>query len=279
MSTALDSLIDRALAEDVGAGDLTTDAIVPEHARGQAAVVVRERGIICGLEQAAEVMRRLDPESSMRTLIADGGRVDDPPAVAATIDASLRALLTGERTALNLLQRLSGIATTTAEYAAAVSGTGAKLLDTRKTAPGMRALDKYAVACGGGVNHRRGLDDAILIKDNHLLVAGSIAAAVERVRANHPGLPVEVEVDTIEQLRQALAAGADVVLLDNMDTAVLAQAVSETAGRARLEASGGITIESIRAIAETGVDAISVGALTHSVRALDIALEVIPSAS
>jgi nicotinate-nucleotide pyrophosphorylase (carboxylating) len=279
MSTALDSLIDRALAEDVGAGDLTTDAIVPEHARGQAAVVVRERGIICGLEQAAEVMRRLDPESSMRPLIADGGRVDDPPAVAATIDASLRALLTGERTALNLLQRLSGIATTTAEYAAAVSGTGAKLLDTRKTAPGMRALDKYAVACGGGVNHRRGLDDAILIKDNHLLVAGSIAAAVERVRANHPGLPVEVEVDTIEQLRQALAAGADVVLLDNMDTAVLAQAVSETAGRARLEASGGITIESIRAIAETGVDAISVGALTHSVRALDIALEVIPSAS
>jgi len=245
----------------------------------KAAVVVRERGIICGLEQAAEVMRRLDPESSMRTLIADGGRVDDPPAVAATIDASLRALLTGERTALNLLQRLSGIATTTAEYAAAVSGTGAKLLDTRKTAPGMRALDKYAVACGGGVNHRRGLDDAILIKDNHLLVAGSIAAAVERVRANHPGLPVEVEVDTIEQLRQALAAGADVVLLDNMDTAVLAQAVSETAGRARLEASGGITIESIRAIAETGVDAISVGALTHSVRALDIALEVIPSAS
>jgi len=279
MSTALDSLIDRALAEDVGAGDLTTDAIVPEHARGQAAVVVRERGIVCGLEQAAEVMRRLDPESSMRTLIADGSRVDDPPAVAATIDASLRALLTGERTALNLLQRLSGIATTTAEYAAAVAGTGAELLDTRKTAPGMRALDKYAVACGGGVNHRHGLDDAILIKDNHLLAAGSIAAAVERVRAGHPGLPVEVEVDTLEQLRQALAAGADVVLLDNMDTATLAQAVSETSGRARLEASGGITIESIRAIAETGVDAISVGALTHSVRALDIALEVIPSAS
>ena len=279
MSTALDSLIDRALAEDVGAGDLTTDAIVPEHARGQAAVVVRERGIVCGLEQAAEVMRRLDPESSMRTLIADGRRVDDPPAVAATIDASLRALLTGERTALNLLQRLSGIATTTAEYAAAVAGTGAELLDTRKTAPGMRALDKYAVACGGGVNHRRGLDDAILIKDNHLLAAGSIAAAVERVRAGHPGLPVEVEVDTLEQLRQALAAGADAVLLDNMDTATLAQAVSETSGRARLEASGGITIESIRAIAETGVDAISVGALTHSVRALDIALEVIPSAS
>ena len=143
----------------------------------------------------------------------------------------------------------------------------------------MRELDKYAVACGGGVNHRRGLDDAILIKDNHLLAAGSIAAAVERVRAAHPGLPVEVEVDTIAQLRQALAAGADVVLLDNMDTAALRQAVAETAGRARLEASGGITIESIRGIAETGVDAISVGALTHSVRALDIALEVIPSAS
>jgi nicotinate-nucleotide pyrophosphorylase (carboxylating) len=224
-------------------------------------------------------MLRLDPGSSMRTLIADGGRVDDPPAVAATIDASLRALLTGERTALNLLQRLSGIATTTADYAEAVAGTGVELLDTRKTAPGLRTLDKYAVACGGGANHRSGLDDAVMIKDNHLLAAGSIAAAVGRVRAAHPGLPVEVEVDTVEQLREALAAGAETVLLDNMDVATLRRAVAETAGRARLEASGGITIDTIRDIAETGVDAISVGALTHSVRALDITLEVIPSPS
>jgi nicotinate-nucleotide pyrophosphorylase (carboxylating) len=215
----------------------------------------------------------------METLLADGYEITTVPAAAARVHASMRALLTGERTALNLLQRMSGIATATHRYMAAVAGTGVQLLDTRKTAPGLRALDKAAVACGGGTNHRAGLHDAVLIKDNHLAVAGSVAAAVQRVRSQHPGATVEVEVDTLGQLEQALAAGSDVILLDNMSPDLLRQAVRITAGRARLEASGGITIDTIRAVAETGVDAISVGALTHSVRALDIALEVTPSAS
>jgi nicotinate-nucleotide pyrophosphorylase (carboxylating) len=272
-------VIDQALAEDVGGGDVTTDAIVSPRLRGSATVVVREPGVICGLEQALAVLRRLDPQATMETLLADGSEVTAVPAVAARVQASLRALLTGERTALNLLQRMSGIATATHRYVAAVAGTGVQLLDTRKTAPGLRALDKAAVACGGGANHRAGLHDAVLIKDNHLAVAGSVAAAVQRVRAQHPGAAVEVEVDTLEQLEQALAAGSDVVLLDNMNPELLRQAVRITAGRARLEASGGITIDTIREVAETGVDAISVGALTHSVRALDIALEVTPSPS
>jgi nicotinate-nucleotide pyrophosphorylase (carboxylating) len=277
--TALDRVIDQALAEDVGAGDVTTDAIVSAQLRGSATVVVREPGVICGLEQALAVLRRLDPQATMETLLADGCEITTVPASAARVHASMRALLTGERTALNLLQRMSGIATATHRYMAAVAGTGVQLLDTRKTAPGLRALDKAAVACGGGTNHRAGLHDAVLIKDNHLAVAGSVAAAVQRVRSQHPGAAVEVEVDTLDQLEQALAAGSDVVLLDNMSPDLLRQAVRITAGRARLEASGGITIDTIRGVAETGVDAISVGALTHSVRALDIALEVTPSAS
>jgi nicotinate-nucleotide pyrophosphorylase (carboxylating) len=277
--TALDRVIDQALAEDVGAGDVTTDAIVSAQLRGSATVVVREPGVICGLEQALAVLRRLDAQATMETLLADGCEITTVPAAAARVHASMRALLTGERTALNLLQRMSGIATATHRYVAAVAGSGVQLLDTRKTAPGLRALDKAAVACGGGTNHRAGLHDAVLIKDNHLAVAGSVAAAVQRVRSQHPGAAVEVEVDTLDQLEQALAAGSDVILLDNMSPDLLRQAVRITAGRARLEASGGITIDTIREVAETGVDAISVGALTHSVRALDIALEVTPSAS
>jgi nicotinate-nucleotide pyrophosphorylase (carboxylating) len=277
--TALDRVIDQALAEDVGDGDVTTDAIVSAQLRGSATVVVREPGVICGLEQALAVLRRLDPQATMETLLADGCEITTVPAAAARVHASMRALLTGERTALNLLQRMSGIATATHRYVAAVAGTGVQLLDTRKTAPGLRALDKAAVACGGGTNHRAGLHDAVLIKDNHLAVAGSVAAAVQRVRSQRPGAAVEVEVDTLGQLEQALAAGSDVILLDNMSPDLLRQAVRITAGRARLEASGGITIDTIREVAETGVDAISVGALTHSVRALDIALEVTPSAS
>jgi nicotinate-nucleotide pyrophosphorylase (carboxylating) len=277
--TAIDRVIDQALAEDVGAGDVTTDAIVSAQLRGSAAVVVREPGVICGLEQVLAVLRRLDPQATMQTLLADGCEITTVPATTACVHASMRALLTGERTALNLLQRMSGIATATHRYVAAVAGTGVQLLDTRKTAPGLRALDKAAVACGGGTNHRAGLHDAVLIKDNHLAVAGSVAAAVQRVRTQHPGAAVEVEVDTLDQLQQALAAGSDVILLDNMSLDLLRQAVRITAGRSRLEASGGITIDTIREVAETGVDAISVGALTHSVQALDIALEVTPSAS
>ena len=272
-------MIARALAEDVGSGDVTTDAIVPADLRGSADVVVREAGVICGLDQALAVLLALDPEAHMERLAQDGDLVSHPPQVVARMHASVRALLTGERTALNLLQRMSGIATTTRRYADLVAGTGVQLLDTRKTAPGLRVLDKHAVACGGGTNHRAGLHDAVLIKDNHVAVAGGVPAAIERVRLNHPGRPVEVEVDTMAELQQALDAGADVILLDNMPPSQLRQAVVTTAGRARLEASGCITIDTIREVAETGVDAISVGALTHSVRALDIALEVPPSAS
>jgi nicotinate-nucleotide pyrophosphorylase (carboxylating) len=276
---APDSVIARALAEDVGSGDVTTDAIVPADLVGSADVVVREAGVICGLDQAFAVLLELDPEARIERLAEDGDRIEHPPQVVARLQASVRALLTGERTALNLLQRMSGIATTTRRYADLVAGTGVQLLDTRKTAPGLRALDKHAVACGGGTNHRAGLHDAVLIKDNHVAVAGGVPAAVERVRRRHPGRPVEVEVDTLDQLQQALDAGADVILLDNMPPAQLRRAVATTAGRARLEASGRITTDTIREVAETGVDAISVGALTHSVRALDIALEVAPSAS
>lgn len=272
-------IVRAALAEDVGSGDVTTDAIVPADLRGSADVVVREAGVICGLDQAFAVLLELDPTARIELLAQDGDRIEHPPQVVARLHASVRALLTGERTALNLLQRMSGIATTTRRYADLVAGTGVQLLDTRKTAPGLRALDKHAVACGGGTNHRAGLHDAVLIKDNHVAVAGGVPAAVERVRMRHPGRPVEVEVDTLDQLQQALAAGADVILLDNMPPAQLRRAVAATAGRARLEASGGITTDTIREVAETGVDAISVGALTHSVRALDIALEVPPSAS
>jgi nicotinate-nucleotide pyrophosphorylase (carboxylating) len=277
--TALDSVIDRALAEDVGGGDLTTDAVVPASLRGSAAVVVRERGVVCGLDEALEVLRRLDPEASMERLLDDGAVVAEPPQVAAHLHAAMRALLTAERTALNVVQRMSGIATETRRFADAVAGTGVELLDTRKTAPGLRRLDKQAVACGGGTNHRNGLDDAVLIKDNHVAVAGGVGAAIRRVRQQHPTLPIEVEVDTIAQLHEALDARAETILLDNMPPARLREAVAISAGRARLEASGGITLDTIRDVAASGVDAISVGALTHSVRALDIALEVTPSAS
>jgi nicotinate-nucleotide pyrophosphorylase (carboxylating) len=278
MLTAVQGLIDRALSEDVGDGDLTTDAIVPEGLRGEAAVVVREPGVVCGLAEAFAVLLRLDPEAELEVLVADGEVVANPPVTAARMRASVRALLTGERTALNLLQRMSGIATATRSYVEAVAGTPVEVLDTRKTAPGLRLLDKAAVACGGGTNHRAGLHDAILIKDNHVAVAGGIAQAIAAVRVHQPSLAVEVEVDTLDQLDEALDCGAETVLLDNMTADMIREAVRRCRGRVRLEASGGITLATIRSIAETGVDAISVGALTHSVRALDIALEVVPSA-
>jgi nicotinate-nucleotide pyrophosphorylase (carboxylating) len=270
-------VIDLALAEDVGTGDVTTEATVPAGARGIAEVVVREPGVVCGLDAAMDVFRRLDPEAEMDVRSPDGAAVAEVPAAVASVRGSYRALLTGERTALNLLQRLSGIATATREYVDAVQGTGATILDTRKTAPGLRALDKHAVLCGGGRNHRAGLDDAVLIKDNHVAVAGGVVPAVRAMRAYRPDLPVEVEVDTLEQLDEALTERAEMILLDNMTNAQLREAVRRTAGQAWLEASGGITLATARAIAETGVDALSVGALTHSVRALDVALEVSPS--
>ncbi|HEY3765866.1 MAG TPA: carboxylating nicotinate-nucleotide diphosphorylase [Gaiellales bacterium] len=275
-AAALDGVIDRALAEDAGRGDPTTDATIPADLIAVADVVFREPGIVCGLEVAHEVFRRLDPDAQLEVLAGEGALAAPAPCTVARIEATARAILTAERTALNLLQRLSGIATATHAYVAAVEGTGVEILDTRKTAPGLRALDKLAVACGGGTNHRADLAAAILIKDNHVALAGGVATAVAAARTAYPGLHVQAEADTLAQLDEALAAGADSVLLDNMPPADLRTAVGRTAGLTRLEASGGITLDSVRAIAETGVDAISIGALTHSVRALDISLEVHP---
>ncbi len=268
------ALIAAGLAEDVGAGDITTDAIVSEDLQATADIVVREPGVVCGLEFAVEVFKALDPAIEVEYRAEDGDRIAEAPTVVATLEGNARAILTGERLALNLLQRASGIATATRAYADAIAGTDVELLDTRKTAPGLRLLDRHAVRCGGGTNHRFGLFDAVLIKDNHIAIAGGIDAAVAAVLKNNPGVSIEIEVDTLDQLDDALLTGADVVLLDNMPPATLREAVRETAGRARLEASGGITLDTIAEVAATGVDAISIGALTHSVSALDIALEV-----
>ena len=228
---------------------------------------------MCGLRAAESTFRALDPDARFEALASDGDLVRDPPAVVARVSGSERAILTGERVALNFLGRLSGIATLTRRYADAVEGTGVAVLDTRKTTPGLRALEKHAVVCGGGRNHRFGLDDAVLIKDNHLRAAGSVTRAVEFVRAASD-LPIEVECETVDQVGEALELGVDAILLDNITLEKLREAVSLTAGRARLEASGGVSLATVRAIAETGVDEISVGALTHSARSLDVSLEL-----
>lgn len=261
-----------ALAEDVGAGDVTTEATVEADAVGIAELVVKEPGVVCGLGAAEAVFRALDPEVRFEALVEEGTPVERMTVVAVAA-GPLRAILTGERVALNFLGRLSGIATLTRSYVDAVAGTDVAILDTRKTTPGLRLLEKHAVACGGGRNHRFGLDDAVLVKDNHLAAAGSVRAAVERLRAA-TDLPIEVECDTLAQVSEALATGVDAILLDNMTLDQLRDAVVLTAGRARLEASGGVSLDTIRAIAETGVDEISVGALTHSARSLDVSLEL-----
>jgi nicotinate-nucleotide pyrophosphorylase (carboxylating) len=262
-------VIESWLAEDVGSGDLTSLAVIDEDATCEARVLLKEPGVVCGLGAAGDVFSTLGARFEP---LADEGAATDPAPIA-RVEGPARAVLTGERTALNLLGRLSGIATLTRRYVDAVSGTGAEILDTRKTTPGLRALEKHAVACGGGRNHRLGLYDAILIKDNHLRLAGSIGAAV--ARAKSAGVPVEVECDTLDQVREALAAAADRILLDNMLLPDLREAVRLAAGRTPLEASGGVTLDTVRAIAETGVDFISIGALTHSARSLDVSLEVL----
>ena len=267
----LERAVYAALAEDVGEGDVTTDATVDAEAVGIASLVLRESGVVCGLRVTEIVFRALDEEIAFEPLVEEGTLV--APGPVARVSGSLRGILTGERTALNFLARLSGIATLARRYMAAVEGTGVGILDTRKTTPGLRALEKYAVLTGGGRNHRFGLDDGVLVKDNHLRAAGSVAAAVERLRAT-TDLPVEVECDKLAQVGEALAAGADAILLDNMRLEELRAAVALAGGRARLEASGGVTLETVRAIAETGVDEISVGALTHSARSLDVSLEL-----
>jgi len=276
MAVATDTLeraVLAALAEDLGAGDVTTEATVPEHAVGTGELLLKESGVVCGLRVAESTFRALDPEIRFEALTSDGKTVSEPPSIVARVTGSERAILTGERVALNFLGRLSGIATLTRRYVDAIDGTGVAVLDTRKTTPGLRALEKHAVACGGGHNHRFGLDDAVLIKDNHLRAAGSITEAVRLVRVT-TDLPIEVECETRAQVGEALELGVDAILLDNMTLAELREAVSLTAGRARLEASGGVNLDTIRAIAETGVDEISVGALTHSARSLDVSLEL-----
>jgi nicotinate-nucleotide pyrophosphorylase (carboxylating) len=271
-------LVERAVAaaleEDLGAaGDITTDGIVPAEAKGEAAIVARQAGVIAGLDLAEAAFRALDPEIRFVRAVQDGFEVESGGTVA-TVAGRTRALLTAERTALNFLGRLSGIATLTASYVKTVEGTGARIACTRKTTPGLRAFEKYAVRAGGGVNHRFGLYDAVLVKDNHIAAAGGLAQALQRLRTRNGHLvKIEVEVDTLDQLNQALSFPIDAVLLDNMDVETLRQAVKLVAGRVKTEASGGVTLETVREIALSGVDLISVGALTHSPRNLDSSLE------
>jgi nicotinate-nucleotide pyrophosphorylase (carboxylating) len=267
------ALVRRALNEDVGSGDVTTTATVPEGARARALITQKAPGAICGLDAAEAVFAHLDLNARFERLVAEGIWREDG-GVVMSVEGSARALLTGERTALNFLGRLSGVATMAARAARAVEGTGARVLDTRKTTPGLRALEKAAVSAGGAVNHRVGLYDAILIKENHIAAAGGIAQAVERVRSAAPELAstLEVEVRNPSEIDQALQAGAPRLLLDNMDDQQLRAAVDQVAGRAQLEASGGVTLQTLRECAETGVEWVSMGALTHSAPALDLSL-------
>jgi nicotinate-nucleotide pyrophosphorylase (carboxylating) len=269
-------VVGRALSEDLGAmGDITSDACVPQTSRSEARFVARAPGVIAGLDVVAYVFEALDPSVTFEPLVTDGDRVEVGSEVA-RIAGHSRTILTGERTALNLLGRMSGVATATAELVEAVTGTGARISDTRKTVPGLRALDKYAVRVGGGMNHRFGLYDAALIKDNHLVAVGSITQAVAAVRERvNPGVMIEVEVESLEQLSEALETDADRVLLDNMAPELLRQAVALAGDRITTEASGGVTLENVRELAETGVDIISVGWITHSAPQLDIALDFV----
>jgi nicotinate-nucleotide pyrophosphorylase (carboxylating) len=270
----IDPIIRACLAEDLGrAGDLTAQACIDEDARLVATFGARKAGTIAGLACARLAILALDPDATFEPMALDGETVE-PGAVLARVEANARALLSAERTALNLLGRLSGIATLTSAYVDAVLGTSASITDTRKTTPGLRVLEKYAVRCGGAVNHRFGLDDAILIKDNHVAACGGVRPAIERARAFAGHLvKVECEVDGLDQFDEALAAGPDVIMLDNFSLEDLRTAVARNAGRLLLEASGGVNLGTVRAIAETGVDVISVGALTHSAPVLDIGLD------
>ena len=266
--------VSAALAEDLGlSGDITTDAIVPPDAMATGVFAVRRPGTIAGLQLAQAAFHRLDAKVAFETEVADGDEAS-AGAIVARVSGSARALLTAERVALNFLCRLSGIATLTRRYVDAVAGTRAHIIDTRKTTPGLRAFEKYAVRAGGGMNHRTGLFDAVLIKDNHIVVAGGIGAAIEaaRSRAGHM-VKIEIEVDSLDQLEQVLRHRVDAVLLDNMTPDQLREAVQRVGGRAITEASGGVNLETVRAIAEAGVDLISVGALTHSAPVLDIGLD------
>jgi len=272
----MNDVIERALAEDLGAGDLTTRAVVPEGAQARARIEQRAAGVVAGLGVAQAVFARLDGSLRFEAVAREGEWRD--PGILAEISGAAGSILAGERVALNFLGRLSGVATLTARYVEAVEGTGARILDTRKTTPGLRVLEKAAVRAGGGVSHRSGLFDAILVKENHAGLAGGVGEATRLALAAAPdGVTVEVECATLEEVEAALAGGVPRILLDNMEPPELRRAVDLAAGRAELEASGGITLDSVRAVAETGVDYISVGALTHSAPALDVSLLLDPT--
>lgn len=272
-SLLIEPVVRAALAEDLGRGGDVTSALIDADARMACVFAARQPGRVAGLECARIAVALMDPAARFEIQLPDGEDAE-PGAVLARVEGQARAILTAERTALNLLSRLCGVATLTRHYVEAVQGTGARITDTRKTTPGLRALEKYAVRCGGAVNHRFGLDDAILIKDNHVVACGGVGEALKRAKALAGHLtPIEVEVDSLEQLQQALPYAPQVVMLDNFSLDDLREAVSLAKGRVTLEASGGVTLQTVRAIAETGVDVISVGALTHSAPILDIGLD------
>ena len=277
----VEQIVSNALAEDLGSGDVTTEALVPSELEGKASILVKRDGVLAGIDVAKEVFRQVDPSLHFKALVKDGAKVRKGDVVA-TVEGKVAIMLRAERTALNFLQHLSGIATETARYVDAVSGTKAIITDTRKTIPGLRLLEKYAVRAGGGHNHRLNLGDGVLIKDNHLAALRSsglgLGEAVKKARKRAPrAMKVEVEVESVKQAREALSAGADIIMLDNMNVKDMRRVVELVHGRALLEASGGITLDNVRSVAETGVDFISVGALTHSAKALDISLEVEPA--
>lgn len=275
----IEDAVRRALEEDLGrAGDITTMAIIPAQATASAVIAARRPGVLAGLPLARAAFRLIDPTVRFEAPCADGARLA-PGDVAARVEGPARSILSAERVALNFMGRLSGIATLTDAYVRKVEGAGARIVCTRKTTPGLRAFEKYAVKCGGGSNHRYGLDDAVLIKDNHIAVAGGVVPALRAAKAAVGHLvKIEIEVDRLDQLQEVLAEGADVVLLDNMGPDALRRAVSMVAGRIKTEASGGVTLDNVRAIAESGVDMISVGALTHSASVLDLGLDVVVAA-
>lgn len=271
---AVARVVASALAEDLALGDPTTDGLFGPEAMAVTSLLVKEPGVVCGLPIVAAVFQALSPDVVVAAAAAEGDRIATVPAEIARVTGPARAILSGERTALNLLGRLCGIATLTARCVDELAGTGATLLDTRKTTAGLRELEKYAVRCGGGTNHRLNLGEALLVKDNHLRLAGGIAAAVARLRGTAPRLRLEVEAETLEDVRDALAAGVNRILLDNMSIDELHRAVEIVGGRVETEASGGITLDNLHAVGATGVDFVSIGALTHSVKALDVSLEV-----
>lgn len=270
----VERLIDLAIEEDIASGDISTDAIIPVNSKAVAVMTAKADGVISGLDVIRKVYERFEKDFDWEPYVKDGDRVSKGGRIL-RITASYRTLLYGERLSLNILQRMSGIATATAMYVAELEGTGTVLLDTRKTAPGMRVLDKKAVKDGGGMNHRMGLYDMVMLKDNHIKIAGGIPAAIAAVKKSLPlSVRLEVETTDLEEVRQALEGGADIIMLDNMDNAAMAEAVRIIGGRAKTEASGNMSVARLREVAATGVDYISVGALTHSVKALDISMNI-----